>query len=60
VLGIAVRGVGAEHQVALLRARGHAGRGPHALHVEDDCGDFGVVGEADELVISEMPGRWWR
>ena len=44
VLGVAVRGVRAEQDVALLRARRHAGRGPDALHVEDHRGNLGVVG----------------
>jgi hypothetical protein len=34
VLGVAVRGVGAGQQVGLLRARGHAGGRPAALHVD--------------------------
>ena len=47
---VAVRRVGAQHQVALLRARRHAGRRTGALHVEDHRRDLGVVGQADELV----------
>ena len=35
VAGVAVRRVGAHHQVALLGARRHAGGRPGALHVED-------------------------
>ena len=49
VARVAVRGIGAEHQVALLRARRHAGRWAGALHIEERRRDFGVVGEADEL-----------
>jgi hypothetical protein len=49
VLGVAVRGVGAEQDVALLRAGRHAGRGTDALDVEDHGRDLGVVGEPDEL-----------
>jgi hypothetical protein len=46
VLGVAVRGIGAGDQVALLRARRHAGRRAGALDVEYHRGDFGEVGQA--------------
>ncbi len=45
-----MRRVRAHHQVALLRARRHAGRRTGALHVDDHRRDLGVVREADELV----------
>ena len=50
VLGVAVRGIGAGDQVALLGAGRHAGRRPGALHVHDDGGDFGEVGQADKFL----------
>ncbi len=53
---VAVRGVGAQHQVALLRARRHAGGGAGALHVEDHGRHFRVVGQADELVHQRDAG----
>ena len=37
-------------QVALLRARRHAGGRPGALNVEEHGGNLGVVGEPDELL----------
>ena len=49
VLGVAVREDGGGQDVALLRARGQAGGGADALHVEDHRGDFGVVAQADEF-----------
>ena len=60
VARVAVRRVGAHHQVALLRARRHAGRRAGALHVEDHRRDLGVVGQADELVHQRDAGarRW--
>ncbi len=56
VLGVAVRGVGALQDVALLGARGHAGGGTDALDVDDDGGDLGVVGEAEQLVHERDAG----
>ena len=35
--------------VALHGARGQAGGGSDALHVEDHRGNFGVIAEADEF-----------
>ncbi len=49
MLGIAVREDRGGEQVALLRARGKARGGAHALHVEDYRGDVGVVAQADEF-----------
>ena len=49
VLGVAVRGVGAGEDVGLLGARGHAGRGAAALHIDDRGRDLGEVAQADEL-----------
>ena len=60
VLGVAVRGIGAGDQVALLGAGRHAGRGAGALHVEDHRRDFGEVGEADELLHQRDAGAGGR
>ncbi len=59
VLGVAVRGVGGQQQVALLRARGHPGGRPRALHVHEDGGHLGVVRQADELAhqVDARAGR---
>ncbi len=54
--GVAVRGVGAHQEVALLRARGHAGRRADALHVDDHRRDLGVVRQADELAHQRDAG----
>ena len=56
VLGVAVRGVGAGEDVALLRARRHAGRRAGALHVDDHRRDLGVVGQADQLAHQRDAG----
>ena len=53
---VAVRGVGAQHQIALLRARRHAGGRAGALHVEDHRRHFGVIRQADELVHQRDAG----
>ena len=53
---VAVRRVGGHHQVALLRARRHAGGRARALHVEDHRRHLGVVGQADELVHQRDAG----
>ena len=45
-----------DQDVALLRARRHAGRRARALHVEDDRRDLGVVREADELAHQRDAG----
>jgi hypothetical protein len=50
MFGIAMGGVGSFHQIALLSARRHAGGGTHALHVDDDGWNLGVVGQAQKLV----------
>ena len=50
MLGVAVRGIGADGQVRLLGPRRHAGRRAAALDVEDHRGDFGEIGEADEFL----------
>ena len=49
VLGIAVREDGGGQEVALLGARGQAGGGADALHIEDHGGHFRVVAQADEF-----------
>ena len=56
VLGVAVRGIGAGDDVALLRARRHAGRGPGALHVEHHRWNFGEIGEAEKLLHQRDAG----
>src|SRR5262249_10828905 len=56
VRGVAVRGGGARDQVALLRARRHAGRRPGALHVEYYRGNFGEVGQAQKLLHQRDAG----
>ena len=60
VLGVAVRGEGAEQEVGLLGAGRHAGRRPAALHVEDDHGDLGEIGEAEELLHQRDAGAGGR
>ena len=50
VFGVAMRGVGAFEDVALLGTRRHAGRRTHALDVEQHGGYFGVVREPQEFV----------
>ena len=47
---VAVRGIGAFQQVALLRARGHAGGGPDALDIDDHRRNLGVIGEPQQLI----------
>ena len=47
---VAVRGVGARHEVALLRAGRHAGGGPDALDIEDHRRHLGVVRQPEEFV----------
>ena len=49
MLGVTVRGIGATQDVGLLRARGHAGAGPAALHVDYGDRNFGKVGQTNEL-----------
>ena len=49
MLGVAMRGIGAGDDVALLGARRHAGRGTGALHVDDHGRNFGEIGQADEF-----------
>jgi hypothetical protein len=56
VLGVAVRGVGGADDVALLRARRHAGRRPGPLHVEDHRRQLGEIGKADELLHQRDAG----
>ena len=50
MLGVAMRGISANQDVALLGACRHAGRRTGALHVHDHGRDLGEVGEADELL----------
>ncbi len=47
---IAVRSIGAQHEVRLLGARRHAGGRPDPLHIENDARHLGVVSQADEFV----------
>ncbi len=49
VLGVAVRGIGAGDDVALLGPRRHARGGTGALHVHDHGRDFREIGQPDEL-----------
>ncbi len=56
MLGVAVRGIGAGQDVALLGARRHAGRGTGALHVHDHGRNFGEVRQADELLHQRDAG----
>ena len=56
MLGVAVRGIGAGDDVGLLGARRHAGRRPGALHVEDDRGNFGEIGEPEEFLHQRNAG----
>ena len=49
VLRVAVRQIRDRQQIALLRARRHAGGRAGALNVEEDAGNLGVVRESDEL-----------
>ena len=49
VFGVAMRRVGAGEHVGLLRSRGHSGGGSAALDIDDRDGDFGEVGEPEEL-----------
>ena len=56
VLSVAVRSIGREHDIRLLGARRHAGRGAAALHVEDDRRDLGKIGEAEEFLHQRNAG----
>ena len=56
MFGVAVRGVGAFQQIALLRAGGHAGGGADALHVDDDGGNLGIVGQAEQFIHERDAG----
>ena len=56
MLGVAVRGVGARDQVALLRAGRHAGRRARALHVEHHGRNFGEIGEPEEFLHQRDAG----
>ena len=56
MLRVAVRRVGQRHQVALLRAGGHAGGRPRALDIIEDRGNFCVVRETDELLHERDAG----
>ena len=60
VLGVAVRGVRGLQDVALLRARRHAGGRTDALDVEQHRRHLGVVREAQEFVHQRHAGtgRW--
>ena len=60
VFGVAVRGVGALQNIALLRARGHAGGRADALHVDDHRRNLGVVGQAQQLVHQRNAGAGGR
>ena len=50
VLRVAMRCISARDEVALLGAGRHAGRGPGALHVEDDRRNFGEIGKPEEFL----------
>ena len=56
VTRVAVRGIGAEHDVALLGAGGHAGRRADPLHIEYHAGNLGVIGEAQKFVHERDAG----
>ena len=56
MLGVAMRGIGAGDDVALLRARRHAGRGTGALHVEQHGGNFGEISQPDEFLHQRNAG----
>ena len=56
VLGIAMRGVRERHEVALLRARRHAGGRAGALHIVEDGGNLRVVRETDEFLHQRNAG----
>ena len=60
VLGVAMRGIGAGEDVALLGAGRHAGGGAGALHVHDHGRDFGEIGQADELLHQRDAGTGGR
>src|SRR5215813_14279859 len=50
VLGVAVRGVSTEGDIALLRAGWHAGRWAGPLDIENNRRDFSEIGQSDELL----------
>ena len=50
MLGVAVRGEGAQEKIRLLGAGRHAGRRSAALDVEDDDRDLGEIGEPEEFL----------
>ena len=56
LLGVAVRQHSGREQVPLRRARRQPGGRPHALDVEHDAGNFGVVREAGELAHQRDAG----
>ena len=56
VLGVAVRGVGAGDEVALLGAGRHASRGAGALHIEYDRGNFRKIGQPQKLLHQRNAG----
>ena len=57
MFGVAVRGVGAFEQIALLRARGHAGGRTDALHVDDRPPESRRSRRGpSSSFINEMPG----
>ena len=56
VAGVAVRGISAFHQVALLRASGHSGGWSYALHVDNHGGNFGVVSQSQQFVHQRNAG----
>ena len=60
VPGVAVRGVGGRADVALLRARRHAGGRTDPLHVEHHRRNLGVVGESEELLHQRDAGTGGR
>ena len=50
MLGVAVRGIGAGRDIALLRAGWHAGRRPGALDIEKNRRNFSKISQSDELL----------
>ena len=56
VFGVAMRRVGAFHNVALLRASGHAGGRTHALNIDNHRRYFSVVRQAEQFVHQRNTG----
>ena len=56
MLGVAMRGIGATHDVRLLRARRHTRGWAGALHIENDRGNFRVIRKANEFTHQRYAG----